>query len=344
MMRVFSGLLFLLIFNSLLVFGQHQNTAFQSLDLPISARLAVLNQPLSILDDDVEMGVYNPALLNPQMEGRLALNFVDYFADINFLSASYAFSFKTVGTMALSVKSIGYGEFLETDYTSQSYGMFGANEQLVSVGLSKSLSETWQVGTSLKTLLSNLENYQSIAVVGDLAMAYTNRPKKLVVSLLAKNYGRQISSYTTTKEKLPFQLDIGFSKQLEHLPFLFSLGYKNIQKWNLTEPITYDSDDNSPQPSSLADFSKTFFSHIDVGGELTLFKYVQLRMGYNAKRRQDLKLNTYTGMVGFSWGIGIRFTHFTLNYGRSTYHLHGSPNYFSFSTDFSKFYSTNENN
>ena len=33
-------------------------------------------------------------------------------------------------------------------------------------------------------------------------------------------------------------------------------------------------------------------------------------------------------MVGFSWGIGIQFTHFAIDYGRSTYHLHGSPNYF----------------
>ena len=58
-------------------------------------------------------------------------------------------------------------------------------------------------------------------------------------------------------------------------------------------------------------------------------------MGYNPKRRQELKVDSYLGMVGFSWGLGIKISHFKINYGRSTYHLHGSPNYFSFSTDFS---------
>ena len=203
--------------------------AFQSLDLPISARSAVLNQPIAIFDNDVEIGLANAAVLNPQNHGHLSLNFVDYFADIHFLSAAYAFQFRKLGTMAVSVKSIGYGEFIETDYTAQSYGTFGANEQLVSVGLSKSLSDKWQVGSTIKTLISNLENYQSVALAGDLSIAYTNFDKNLYVSLLAKNYGRQLTTYTNATEGLPFHLDVGLSKQLEHVPFLFTLSYKQLQ-------------------------------------------------------------------------------------------------------------------
>ena len=331
--------LFLLITINFLFVKAQNSSAFVALDLPFSARHAVLNEPVSLYSQDVEAGIFNPAMLNENMEKQFSLNFVDYFSDINFVSVSYAFPLNQFGTVGVSVKSIGYGEFNETDYTSEILGTFGASDQIISVGLGKELSERWIVGASVKTLFSNLQNYQSVAISSDLALAYKKEEKNFSMSFLARNYGKQISTYASTKESLPYQFDFGVSKGLEHLPFLFSLNYKNIQKWDLTAT-------NETNSSNLIDnedldeisFSNKLFRHIDVGGELSIGKHIQLRMGYNPKRRQELKVDSYLGMVGFSWGLGIKVSHFTINYGRSTYHLHGSPNYFSFSTDFSKFY------
>ena len=55
--------------------------------------MAVLNNPIAIWGSDLNFGIYNPALLNPKMKDGLALNFVDYFSDINMVSAAYAFPF-----------------------------------------------------------------------------------------------------------------------------------------------------------------------------------------------------------------------------------------------------------
>ena len=318
------------------VFAQGGIEAFPFLNTPISARLSVLNQPIAIYDNDIEIGILNPSMINRSMHNKLSLNFVDYFADINLISIAYAFPFKDFGSIGVSVKSIGYGDFIETDISSQSLGTFGANEQIVSLGMSKQIFEKWSLGLNVKTLFSNLESYQSIAIANDLSLAYINQSKAFFMALLARNYGKQLSSYHSSKEDLPFQLDFGLSKKLEHLPFQISMGYQNIQKWNLL------TDENEIQAgieqSKLSDFSKKLFRHIDFGGELSIGKHIQLRMGYNPKRRQELKVESYLGMVGFSWGFGLQFSNFNLNYGRSTYHLHGSPNYFSFSTDLSKFY------
>ena len=249
------------------------------------------------------------------------------------------FLLRDFGTIGISVKSIGYGEFTETDFTSQSLGTFGANEQIISLGLGKELSERWSVGASVKTLFSNLQDYQSLALASDLAIAYKKEDKNFSMSFLARNYGKQISTYASTEEMLPFQLDFGLSKRLEHLPFLITMNYKNIQKWDLTSiNESANNDLNQNGSSEEFNFTNKLFRHIDVGGELSIGKHIQLRMGYNPKRRQELKVDSYLGMVGFSWGLGIKISHFKINYGRSTYHLHGSPNYFSFSTDFSKFY------
>jgi hypothetical protein len=327
-------LILVFILNTQYILGQDVNNAFQSLNLPLSSRLAVLNEPISIYDNDIELGIFNPSMLNEGMHNQFSLNFVDYFSDINFVSAAYALPFNKFGTIGISVKSIGYGNFVETDYTSQVLGEFGASEQIVSIGVGKELSERWSVGASVKTLFSNLQNYQSLALGTDFAVAYKKEDKNLSMSLLARNYGKQITTYSSVKENLPFQLDFGISKRLEHLPFRFSINYKNIQKWNLLA----NTNEVNAENSKISLFSDKLFRHIDFGGELSIGKHIQLRSGYSPIRRQELKVDSYLGTVGFSWGVGIKFSHFTINYGRSTYHLHGSPNYFSFSTDFSKFY------
>jgi len=336
----FVGLILFYVISFSFVKAQNSSSSFAALDLPLSARHAVLNEPVSLYSQDLEAGILNPAMLNEKMEKQLSLNFVDYFSDINFVSVAYALPLAEFGTVGISVKSIGYGEFTETDFTSQSLGTFGANEQIVSFGLGKELSERWSVGASVKTLFSNLQDYQSVALASDLAMAYKKEDKNFSMSFLARNYGKQISTYASTKEMLPFKLDFGLSKRLEHLPFLLTLNYKNIQKWDLTSiyEVGSSNDLNGNDDSEEISFSNKLFRHIDVGGELSIGKHIQLRMGYNPKRRQELKVDSYLGMVGFSWGLGIKISHFKINYGRSTYHLHGSPNYFSFSTDFSKFY------
>ena len=333
------GLFLLYIISFTFVKAQNSSSSYAALDLPLSARHAVLNEPVSLYSEDLESGVFNPAILNEKMEKQLSLNFVDYFSDINFVSAAYALPLRDFGTIGISVKSILYGEFTETDFTSQSLGNFGANEQIISVGLGKELSERWSVGASVKTLFSNLQDYQSVALASDLAIAYKKEDKNFSMSLLARNYGKQISTYASTEEILPFQLDFGLSKRLEHLPFLITMNYKNIQKWDLTsiyESINNDLNQNAS--SEEINVTNKLFRHIDIGGELSIGKHIQLRMGYNPKRRQELKVDSYLGMVGFSWGLGIKISHYKINYGRSTYHLHGSPNYFSFSSDFSKFY------
>lgn len=333
------GLFLLYVISFTFVKAQNSSSSYAALDLPLSARHAVLNEPVSLYSEDLESGIFNPAMLNEKMEKQLSLNFVDYFSDINFVSAAYALPFRDFGTIGISVKSIGYGEFTETDFTSQSLGTFGANEQIISVGLGKELSERWSVGASVKTLFSNLQDYQSVALASDLAIAYKKEDKNFSMSLLARNYGKQISTYASTEEMLPFKLDFGLSKRLEHLPFLITMNYKNIQKWDLTSIYESANNDlNQTASSEEINFTNKLFRHIDVGGELSIGKHIQLRMGYNPKRRQELKVDSYLGMVGFSWGLGIKISHFKINYGRSTYHLHGSPNYFSFSTDFSKFY------
>ena len=43
------------------------------------------------------------------------------------------------------------------------------------------------------------------------------------------------------------------------------------------------------------------------------------------------------GMVGFSYGFGMKIKKFRISYGRATYHLAGASNHFSVTMNLSEF-------
>ena len=334
-------LIFLASIPTLLLAQTGGSATYQLLQFPVSSRMAVLNNPIAIWGSDLNLGIYNPALLNPKMKDALVLNFVDYFSDINMVSAAYAFPFKEVGTVGVSIQSLGLGKFMRTNEQADELGFFRANEQLLTAAFGKQLHEKWSIGGTVKFLFSDLESYQSFGVATDLGATYFNTKTQFAASILAKNIGRQITSYSGVNEVLPFEMKLGLSKKLEHLPFRFFIGYNHLEAWDLTynynttattDPITGDEVVNT------ISFGQKLFRHFTASGELNIGKYLQLRMGYDAQRRHELTVNSFLGMVGFSWGIGIKMSHFYINYGRATYHLSGAPNYFSVSTNLGKFY------
>ena len=134
---------------------------------------------------------------------------------------------------------------------------------------------------------------------------------------------------------------MGVSKQLAHLPFRFSIVAHHINKFDISnnylEPTTTDPI-SGEKVENEETFGKKVLRHFIVGGELNPFKKsLFIRGGFNFQRRQDMMVSTRPAMVGFSWGLGFRISKFHLNYSRATYHLAGSTNIFSFSTNLSTF-------
>ena len=83
-------------------------------------------------------------------------------------------------------------------------------------------------------------------------------------------------------------------------------------------------------------FTQKLLPHFDIAGELSIGKFLQLRAGYNPQRRYELKVDSL-GMVGFSWGLGLKLSHFYINYGRATYTYRLTKLFFH-KTNLSKFY------
>ncbi|MAS52538.1 MAG: hypothetical protein CMD20_04965 [Flavobacteriales bacterium] len=344
----FLGLLisFLLSFSSIAQIGG--KSTYQFLNIISSAKIASLGgYAIAVPDGDIEMAYFNPALIDSSLHQELNLNYVNYFSDINYGFAGYAYRVKKIGVFTTSIKYINYGEFLLADETSAINGEFSSSETALNIGWSNAYKYGLKYGVNLKFVMSNFYDYTSTGILVDIAGTWSKPEKGIIVGMVVKNMGSQITTYTPNNfEPMPFEIQAGVSKKLQHAPFRFSANFHNLQVFD----FYYDSP-NEIESSSLfggdvieedkSHLAEIIFRHFTIGTELLLSENFNLRIGYNHQRRSELKLRegSKAGAVGFNFGIGVHIKKFKIDYGRSIYSLAGTTNHLSISTNFSEYIS-----
>ncbi len=323
------------------------NGTYSFLNLSNSARITAMGgHAFAIQDNDINLALVNPSLINENMNNHLSLSFVDYFSDISYGYALYSKTFKKYGSFTGGAQYLNYGSFVLADETGQNLGNFKAADYCMNIGWGKPLDSSFSIGANLKGIYSTLESYTSSGIAVDVAGTYNNPANDFTASLLFSNIGRQIKPYTDGNyERLPFEIQIGLSKKLKHVPFRLSLVATHLEKFDLTydSPVGADPSvdplTNEPSnPKKVGDFADKVARHIVLGGELLISKNLNVRLGYNYQRRKEMRIESKGSTVGFSWGFGIRISHFQLSFARAKYHLYGSPNNITITTNLSNFY------
>ncbi len=322
------------------------NNTYDFLNLTTSARVAALGGDfLSVNDNDITLAITNPSLINPMINQHLSLSIVDYYADINYGFAAYSQTFEKYGSFVASMQFVNYGKFDYADNTGLVSGRFGASELAIQIGWGKILNPRWSLGSNLKYVYSAFESYTSYGIAVDLATSYFDAENGFASSLIVKNIGWQIKAYHSGNyEGFPFEVEFGLSKRLQHMPFRYSILVNHLNKWDLSfknpyaDNNSYEINDLINEDGSSLKFSDQLFRHIVVGGELLLSDNFILRLGYNYRRRKELGIETKLSTIGFSWGFEFKISRFRMSYSRSAYHLVGSPNYFTITTNISEFF------
>lgn len=325
-----------------ILFAQIQNSSYNSLNLNNSSRvLSMGGDVISIVDNDVSLAFQAPSLLNKEMNRQMSFNFVDYVSDINFISFHYAQKIFNNLMIFSGLDAINYGEFIGSDATGNSTSVFTANQQIFTLGTAKQLSDKFTIGTNIKLLNSQLESYHSLSLSSNVSTTYFNKENNLAATLLFKNMGKPIKSYTSTSENLPFEIQLGLSKSLQHLPFRYSLVLHHLNVYDISNDYNlntiYDLTTNTIiiKKETVA---KKMLRHVILGGELNPFrKSLYLRAGFNFQRREDLKLSSSFSMSGFSWGMGFSVRKIQINYSRSALHSSSVLNSFSLIANLSNF-------
>jgi hypothetical protein len=339
---IIGGLLMLLSQSGLAQKGGESTYSF--LGLANSARVAALGGELvSLRDHDINLVFHNPALLTAEMHNHLNLSYVNYFAGVNYGYASYGYSVEGIGNFAAGMHYVNYGTFERTDELGQSQGTFRASEYAMNLVYSRNfLDSSLIAGVNLKPIFSSFEQYNSLGLAVDLGVSYHHQASLTTLGLVVKNMGTQITSYTGTREKLPFEIQAGITQGLAHAPFRFSLTFQHLERWDLTYTVPGEEESVSlgteQEKSGFDVFGDKLMRHMVFGVEFLLGKNFHLDFGYNYKRRQEMKVNVHPGMVGFSMGFGFRVSKFHFAFGRASYHLAGGTNHFTLTTNLSEFY------
>lgn len=284
---------------------------------------------VSLNISNLNLAYHNPALLNSEMYKSLALNYVNYFAGINYGLAMYSRSFPGTGNFAAGITYLNYGSFTEADASGNITGNFSASEYALSLIYSREIDSLFTVGINFKPVLSHLERYTSFGFAFDLGAGYHNRSDLFSAGLVIRNIGLEVTTYAGEKrQKLPFEIQAGISQRLAHAPFRFSLTLRHLEKFDLT----YQYSDTTSSDSYLksSEFLENIMRHAILGIELIPHRNFYLSAGYNYQRRRELQVDSKIATAGFSWGFGINTNWLNIEFGRATYHLAGSSNHISF--------------
>lgn len=324
-------------------------TTWEFLNLSPSARVSALGGYLiAVPDDDVNLAMVNPALLNPSMDGRLSFSHAFHPAGIDQGYASFGLHRPQWWGLTVhgGLQYISYGEMDRADEFGQVNGTFRAAEYALTLGAARTFEQRLTLGANLRLVSSSLESYTSTGGLIDLAARYRDTSGLFNLSLVLRNIGYQFSTYTDgNREPLPFEMLLGVSKRLRHLPFRFSVTYRYLDRWN----ILYDDPDLQDESifigeevAGRSDFDiwfDNFSRHFVFSGEMLLGRQenFRLRAGYNHLMRRELSVGDFRSLAGFSFGLGVKINRFRIDYGRSTFHLGGGVNHLSIGTSLSEF-------
>lgn len=316
-------------------------SAYEFLNLPNSATVAGMGgHHIALMDDDLSLALRNPSLLNPEMDQKFALSHAFHPAGISNSSLAYGTyreNLKATFQAGLQFASYG-GDLVRRDNTGQALGTFSASDYAFTVGAARQFEERLSVGANLKLISSQLAGFSSIAIGADAGIHYVDTSGLFGISLVARNFGRQLTKYdpTSLREPMPFELQIGINKELRYLPFRFSLIYRYLDRWNVLfdDPNTENQSiflafgEEATQRGAGAIFLDNLARHLVFNGELMVGKSrnLRLRFGYNHGLQRELRLTDFRSGAGFTYGFAFRTKRFAIAYGRTTYHLGGGVN------------------
>lgn len=317
--------------------GKH---TYQFLNLTTSTRQAALGgKNITTYDYDPTSVLYNPASLNHDMARNLAVNYVNYLADINYGSAAYVFQYGSRDSEIFhaGVTYINYGAF--DGYTADGVptGEFGGGEVALSLGYAYNFPRTdFYVGANLKLISSKLEQYTSFGGAVDLGITYYYEDWDLIIAGVIRNVGTQFTAYDEVYESLPLEVDLGISQIIKDVPIRWHFTLENLQQYKLAFRNT-NRDETDLSGNVIADdpgFFNNILSHTILGVELFPEGGFNLRLGYSFRRSEELRIIDQRSFAGLSGGISVKFNKIRLSYSYARFNTAGSSSFFGLNIDF----------
>lgn len=332
-------LVFTFLFTSMTMISQTGGeSVFKFLNLASSARQSALGGSVLTLENDVNQPLWNPATIDSTLHNKMSANYTSYLAGINLASFTYATKVNDkLGVFHLGINYLDYGQLTRADEFGTINGEFKSYDMAISIGYAYYIRALkMHLGANIKFVNSLIDTYSSLGFATDIGIYYKASNSPLRVAAVFRNMGAQLKSFDGLKEKLPFQISLGVSSQLEHVPIKWFVTIENLQKWNISVPNPSNSDvDLQSEETIVEDIS--FFNnasrHFVFGVELFPQNKLTFRFGYNGRRAKELTIPNTRTFGGLSYGFGLRLDKLHLNYALTKFHPNANSNTFSLIVD-----------
>lgn len=292
---------------------------------------------LTNYDYDPIQAIWNPASINPEMDNQLSMNYTNYIGDVNYGTAAYAYLWdRRTQVLHAGITYVNYGKFDGYDELGNPTNSFSGSEVALSFGHARNIAFTnFHVGVNVKLISSKLEQYSSFGGALDVGVMYVYEDWDLNITGVGRNIGTQFTPYHEEYEPLPFELLFGISQTLENIPIRWHLTLENMQQWNVafSNPAREQTDLEGNVTKEKINFLSNTFRHTIVGIELFPESGFNLRLGYNFRRGEELRILEKRALAGLSAGFSIKLNKFRLSYSYAKYSTAASSSFFGLNVD-----------
>jgi hypothetical protein len=272
-------------------------SGFSFLKVNFSARINAMGGAYTALSNNSDAVFSNPAGLNEILNREFNASYMNYFDGIQTGAISFATQKNNIIHYGGFIKYMSgsetrtltdqNGDFLGED------GTFGFSNTVFGFSGSYYINSMLSVGANAKILFDILDDNSSSAIAFDFGLLHQSTNENLKIGLTMRNVGKQLTKYTKTSGK-------------EDLPKIFTLGFSYHPK----EELYVNFDIRKP---TEGDYSGL------IGAEYQIHPLLALRTGYKTNA-SDWKAGGDAELFsGISFGIGLNWQKYLVDYAVASY-------------------------
>lgn len=291
--------------------AQNTSDAYGFLDIPTSSHVFGLGgNNIAIIDDDVTLADQNPALVGPELDKQVAVNYMYYMSSGNFAGVRFGTGAGENSGWAVGLRYLNYGKFDGYDEFGTPTGSFTPSDLVVEGTYSRDISSRWRGGVNLKMAYSSYEDYTAFAIAADIGVNYYDEERDLSFSAVLKNMGGQVKRFHDRYARVPFDIQLGYMQTIGASPFQISVTANNLTRWNI--PYYAYKEDGQEVLEEKKGFIQNFFRHLIFGLQWQPSDKFYACVAYNYKTHSDMSAYKSSFLSGFSLGLGFRTRGFSI--------------------------------
>lgn len=296
-------------------YAQNGSTAYNYLNVTSSARIYGLGGVnITAVEDELGVADQNPALLGPEMNNQIQMDYMRYLGESNFTGVKFARAMGERGAWSAGIRYFGYGTMKGTDEFGNSIGDFSPSDINFNGSVSYDITDRLRGGATVKLLYSSYEAYSALAVATDLGVNYFDPDLDLSLSAVVANLGGQVKRFHNAYNRLPVDLRLGAARMFPGMPVRFSVTAWNLTRWHLPYTVTGDAASTGGEGGKVKDtFSSNLFRHLVFGADFIPSDRFFVALGYNYKTRTDMGTYSRSLVSGFSLGAGMNLRRFNVS-------------------------------